>query len=285
MQETEQEVIEPNFFIVVALACEASFFLSYFSMKEEKKSFRKVYRSQDKKTVLAISKIGEKNAFDTVLFLSSLFPNVKEALWLNFGLAGHSCFSLGDLFWADTIIKEKERFYPSLVFQKGGKSSSLKTVKEPSFSYKDFRCGYDMEAFGFFQASRKKSFLEFCQVLKIVSDTPSEKISFSSKEATKLIQKNEKALKTELEALLLLQKKWEEKKQEVEKPFEKAKSLWHCTVTQTHQLKELLVQYQVGFKQEPCFKASSSKEFIQKLSQELKKNPLDFSDYDPTPIL
>ncbi len=279
----------PDLFIVTASECEAFFFLSYFSLKEERFFLGvKVYRDEKAKVVLAVSGIGERAVCRAVALLATSFPGAKEAFWLNFGIAGHSSLAIGELFFANKISHEKNKssFYPSFIFRKKIERSSLLTVLNPNFSYLEPFCGYDMEAFGFYESCIKVSTLELCHVLKIVSDNPEGKIDFSKKEIVSQIEKKTFLLQQEIETLLSLQRKGNLKKSREEALYQRAKKTWHFSVAQSYLLKDLLQKWQIAIpEKEPLFQANSSKEFLQKLSQTLYETPLDLSSYDGTDIL
>jgi hypothetical protein len=121
-------------------------------------------------------------------------------------------------------------------------TASVKTVEKPDFNYPDDYV-VEMEASGFYSAAESYSTREMVHCMKIISDnsqSPAGKITAAM--VDKLISRNLSIIKELVRKLQFLSMKEQERTSDP--PFlQECLSRWHFTVTQTHQLKNLLQKW------------------------------------------
>jgi hypothetical protein len=189
---------------------------------------------------LIISGLGKDRAAAATQKLGKSKARKNEG-WLNLGIAGHGSLAKGDAFIAGKIIDDEneEVFYPPSICQSALQVSSLCTCSSPVTQYEP-EMGYDMEAHSFYREASRFSFRELVQVVKVVSDTPSQPIEkIRPQEATEMIASHMDQLDELVRQIdqLVLEVQPDE---QIEKVAKGILSLHHFSVTRTHQLFELL---------------------------------------------
>jgi hypothetical protein len=195
---------------------------------------------QDDRHSLVISGLGRDRAASATEHLAYSKARQNEG-WLNLGIAGHGSLQKGDAFIAGRIIDDKreEVYYPPQICPSSLQMSSLCTSSSPVTQYKP-EMGYDMEAHSFYREASKFSFRELVQVVKIVSDTPSQPIEkIRPQEATAMIASHLNQLDQLVRQIdqLALELLPDEQVEEITKEI---LTIHHFSVTRTHQLHELL---------------------------------------------
>jgi adenosylhomocysteine nucleosidase len=156
--------------LIVALPAEARPLLSHFSLQQQQapEPFR-LYVGENMR--LLLSGVGKNAAATAVEHLLTCFP--ETATWLNLGIAGHSHLPVGTPLLANRITDAEtgKIWLPIFSFDPPCAISELITVDQPEDQYPE-PCAYDMEASGFFQATRNHAPADRVHCLKIVSDTP-----------------------------------------------------------------------------------------------------------------
>ena len=163
-------ILRPTVFIFVALPCEAKPLIQAWNLKRnsQHKSFN-IYVNQER--VVVVSGVGKLAMAAAVAYTMCLYADIPEPILVNFGIAGHRDYPLGNLYLADKIsdIEIAKNYYPQLTFSSDIASCALITVNKPSTEY-DVGSLFDMEAAAFYEIATKFSSNEFIHSLKIISD-------------------------------------------------------------------------------------------------------------------
>jgi len=195
---------------------------------------------QNDQHCLLISGLGKDRAATATQLLGQSKAGKNEG-WLNLGIAGHGCLAKGDAFIAGKIIDDKSEkvFYPPPICQSSLPVSSLCTSSSPVTQYEP-GMGYDMEAHSFYREASKFSFRELVQVVKIVSDTPSQPIEkIRPQEATDIISLHMEDVDKLVSQMDQMAMEIQPDEQ-IEKMAKEILSIHHFSVTRAHQLHELL---------------------------------------------
>ncbi|MEQ1840546.1 MAG: hypothetical protein ABL994_09055, partial [Verrucomicrobiales bacterium] len=167
---------------VVALRPEADPLISRMGLKsfDGPGKLFPLYRSRDGRTYLTISGIGRVNAGAATAYLAASLPEDGMAGWINFGIAGSGNVAYGETFLASRIVEEGtgRAWYPGVVLPLpvGVTRAEVTTVDKPTETYPS-RGLVEMEASGFYQTALRVSTVEFCQVVKVVSDDPDHPVA------------------------------------------------------------------------------------------------------------
>ncbi|MCL8267311.1 phosphorylase [Leptospira weilii] len=165
-------------FISAALFPEAKPLIETLGLKilRDKTPFP-IYRNE--KYILVVSGAGKIFSAMSVVFLLNEFKNsVVDSSWiLNFGICGapKESFKIGKSFLIHKIKDEgsSKSVYPDILFKSPIPESVLLTVDKPVFRNEISELPntlVDMEAFGFFQASRKFFSSDKIRIVKTISD-------------------------------------------------------------------------------------------------------------------
>jgi len=226
---------------VVALSCEAKPIISHFNLSKSDSTLFKIYSNQNHSIWLIISGIGSSASSRATKHLALASEADMGTAWLNIGIGGHKDLPLATAILAQRIVdsKTEQSWFPQLVFDPPCLTASVKTVEKPDFNYPDDNV-VEMEASGFYSAAESYSTREMVHCMKIISDnsqSPAGKITAAM--VDKLISRNLSIIKELVRKLQFLSMKEQERTSDP--PFlQECLSLWHFTVTQTHQLKSLL---------------------------------------------
>ena len=223
---------------VVAFLAEAQPVIDFYRLVQTDVSSGSIF--QNDQHCLIISGLGKDRAATATKQLGKSKARKNEG-WLNLGIAGHGSLAKGDAFIAGKIIDDEneEVFYPPPICQSALQVSSLCTCSSPVTQY-DPQVGYDMEAHSFYREASRFSFRELVQVVKVVSDTPSQPIEkIRPQEATEMIASHMNQLDELVRQIdqLALEVQPDE---QIEKVAKGILSLHHFSITRAHQLLELL---------------------------------------------
>lgn len=157
-------------FIYVALPCEAKHIVEYFKLKKQftVQPFA-VYLNKD--ICLTVTGLGKSAMAAAVGYTQALFCAVNPAVLVNFGVAGHQYFNLGDLFLMTKItdFESGRHYYPSSIYSLPCATAGIQTVSTPVLEY-DSVALCDMEASAFYESAIRFVSSEFIFCLKVVSD-------------------------------------------------------------------------------------------------------------------
>lgn len=163
---------------VVALRPEAVPVIAKFGLKALRApgNLFPIYCSKDGLNRLVISGIGRVNAAAATAYLASGLPEGAFSAWINFGIAGSGLPRFGQVFLAAKVTEETtgKSWYPfSLVPRKlEPPRAEVITVDEPAERSDVSASLFEMEAAGFYRTALRVSTMEFCHVVKVVSDDP-----------------------------------------------------------------------------------------------------------------
>ena len=223
---------------VVAFLAEAQPVIDFYRLVKTDLSPGSMF--QNDQHCLLISGLGKDRAASATKLLGQSKAGKNEG-WLNLGIAGHGSLAKGDAFLAGKIIDDKseEVFYPPQICQSSLPVSSLCTSSSPVTQYEP-GMGYDMEAHSFYREASRFSFRELVQVVKIVSDTPSQPIEkIRPQKAAEMIASHMNQLDQLVRQIDQLALEMQPDEQ-IEKMAKEILSLQHFSVTRSHQLRELL---------------------------------------------
>ncbi|NBO24061.1 MAG: hypothetical protein EBU93_02330 [Chlamydiae bacterium] len=220
--------------LFIALDCEARIFIDLFRLKKEAQfGLFKIFSSDQIK--LVITGIGKENSLIAMGLFKGLYPHFQGPI-INFGIAGHQNFPIGNLFQIHHLINSTEnksfflnpKSHPLFPF------FPLKTLESPQDQYeKQFL--FDMEGFWFVQAGLNFYTIEQLHVLKIISDNEEHSFHTLNKETILRICLSKK--QQLISYFQLLEKVNEDPTLNELKSLEKKMRL---TETQKHTLKRLL---------------------------------------------
>jgi len=230
---------------VVALFCEAKPIITHFNLSKSDSTLFKIYSNQNHSIWLIISGIGSSASSRATKHLAlASEADMGTASWLNIGIGGHDNLPLAKAILAHKITDSQtgKAWFPQLVFDPPCLTKSVKTVEKPDFNYPDDNV-VEMEASGFYSSAESYSTREMVHCMKIISDnsqSPTGKITAAM--VDKLISRNLSIIKELVRKLQFLSMKEQERTSDP--PFfQECLSRWHFTVTQTHQLKNLLQKW------------------------------------------
>ncbi|NDH00866.1 MAG: hypothetical protein EBY43_07295 [Opitutae bacterium] len=189
---------------------------------------------------LTLSGMGRDKAASATHHLAE-YLGKRDLGWINLGIAGHGSLAKGDAFLAGKIIDDKseEVFYPPQICQSSLPVSSLCTSSSPVTQYEP-GMGYDMEAHSFYREASRFSFRELVQVVKIVSDTPSQPIEkIRPQKAAEMIASHMNQL-DHLVSLIDQMAMEIQPDEQIEEITKEILTIHHFSVTRSHQLHELL---------------------------------------------
>lgn len=160
----------PRIRLVVALPAEARPLVSHLGLEREPSagSFA-TYRRDD--AVLVVSGVGKRAAQAATGHLFARTGEVRDALWLNLGIAGHATRGLGEVVLAHKVVDAASGrcWYPPWVLDPPCATGEVRTVEAVEESYAEDAL-YEMESAGFFAAASRFATAELVQAVKVVSD-------------------------------------------------------------------------------------------------------------------
>ena len=175
---------------VVALHCEAKPVIDHYGLKKSASHHAfDVYQKDNMHCI--ISGIGKTAVAAATAWIAGLNRHQGSIAWINLGTAGSSAHTLGTIL---SIIKisdsESDRnFYPVPIFDSALEPAHCLTLSQPSTDYQLDQI-YDMEASAFFDAATRFSSAELVHCLKIISDTPAQKIGQDKAHISELIDQH-----------------------------------------------------------------------------------------------
>ena len=270
---------------MVALPCEAKPIISHFNLSKRDSTLFKIYSNQDHSIWLIISGVGSSGSSRATKQLASVSDAGISTAWLNIGIGGHKYLPLGASVLANKITdSQTERsWFPQIVFDLQCLTASVKTFENTVFNYPNDDV-VEMEASGFYYAAELYSTREMIHCLKIISDNsqfPAGKITADLIE--ELISRNLSIIKKLVRKLQFLSMKEQERTSDPQF-LQECLSCWHFTVTQTHQLKNLLHKWSLiqpgkNVLDVLLLNSKDSRNVIQTLDLHLKNTPV-WMDHD-----
>ena len=163
-------------FITCALHCEAKPLIERYRLVSDREAFFPVFKNND--LTLVVTGVGKLLTASAMAYVYARYNEPVIAAWLNVGIAGKKCASIGELY---NINKVSERssstnWYPVRLPEI---SSTLNcqviTLDAPDNNYSEHGA-YDMEASAFMVTALRFSPVELVQLVKIISDNENSAI-------------------------------------------------------------------------------------------------------------
>ncbi|MDH3639363.1 MAG: hypothetical protein OES09_13025 [Gammaproteobacteria bacterium] len=226
--------------LVVALMVEARPLVEYFRLREDRgaRGFR-VYSGDAMR--LIVTGVGKVNAAAGVAYLHRFGSGAENEAWLNVGIAGHPDRPLGQGVHAIRIVDAatERAWYPPQTIPLPGHPAVVLTVDQPVVEFAD-KVACDMEASGFYSCAVRFATSELIQCYKVISDNREIKSGAVTKASVRtLIHDNASAVQQIADHLRTLRQALPANDQNREE-FERFLQRWHFTVSQKHQLEDLL---------------------------------------------
>ncbi|RHX87607.1 phosphorylase [Leptospira stimsonii] len=243
-------------FISTALFPEAKPLIESLELKiRREKSPFPIY--QNETFSLIVSGIGKiSSAMATSFLLSRLEKEIQESSWIfNFGICGspESFANIGESFLIHKVTDygSGKNVYPDILFKSPLKESPLVTVDKPVFEKESSyhkNTLVDMEAFGFFQASRKFFTSDRIRIVKTVSDHFTKIESFSGSNLTNIVSGKIRSALPEIHSILKIpvvpEKRIDLEEEELDALRSFVESL-RLSETETIQLKDWMLSYKM----------------------------------------
>ena len=233
---------------VVALQAEARPIIDAFKLQKRGNTMGFSIYSKDSINLI-ISGIGKITAATATAYLQGIISSKKNnytnsnisPAWLNIGIAGSSQDKVGHDILAHRIIDKSNNlnYYPTLSFKTPCLTADVITVDEPEINYNS-NAVYDMEAAGFFIAASQFSSSELIHCYKIISDNKVSSTDKITKSFTTELIHNKMATIIDIVSKLSELEKTMQTIQQTYPKYETILNRWHFTVTQQHQLQNIL---------------------------------------------
>ena len=270
---------------VTAFKEEAQAILDHYKLKPIKeKTIFPIYKNEDETHWLIISGIGRNNAAAATAYLYAYSKASKYTSWINIGIAGSSKGNYGDLYLVDKIstYQRKKCTYPSTQPKATLPKMHLFTSDIPISDYSSHEL-IDMEGSAFFDIASKLTSKEFICLMKVISDGPKNYIKEITKsKISNLIKEN---LSKIIDLVSYYERLSEEEFQIIDKPklFDKIKSKWHFSSTQSYRLETLLRRTEIFCNKKDIEKSikncETSNSVINVLNSKIKNNLVNWSKF------
>ncbi len=226
--------------LVVALMVEARPLVAAFGLREDPRTrgFR-VYAGDAVR--LVVTGVGKMNAAAAVAYLYQFGSAQDDEVWINVGIAGHRDLPIGTGVHAVRVVDAAtgRAWYPPQAIPIPGPAAVVVTADRPVDEF-DTDHVYEMEAAGFYSSAVRFATGELVQCYKVISDNEREVAeNVTRTSAQKLIGDHITALRRMVDDLGALRETLpveDRKREEMERFLHR----WHFTVSQTHQLRDLL---------------------------------------------
>lgn len=228
--------------LVVALAAEARPLLAPHRLRGVSGHPYRICAGEQ--THLIVSGVGKVAAAAATAYLRALI-GATPAAWLNIGIAGHGRHAVGAALLAHKVVDvaSAKPFYPTFTAPPPCRTTLLHTVDRAQPPAGD--AAYDMEASGFCQAAQRFATSERVHCLKVISDNPQS--PYQALNAKKI----EALIEAQLDVVARVGEHLHTLSQQLhalhaDPPgFAELTARWPFTATQQHQLRGLLVRWQV----------------------------------------
>jgi adenosylhomocysteine nucleosidase len=226
--------------IMVALPAEARPLITHYKLQHKQNSAAfPLYRNAD--MALVVSGPGKVSAAAATAVLAGSRDTQQHAAWLNIGIAGHASLATGKGFIAHRITDSAtgNSWYPPQTLDLSAPTDKLITVDHPENDYPE-NALYDMEASGFYPVACRFSTSELVQCYKIVSDNREcSTRTVTAKLCEQLVARNLESIDALVAALGKLAQEYSTW-HTPHAALEQLAGQWHFTVSQQHQLAQLV---------------------------------------------
>lgn len=231
--------------LVVALATESRPLIEHFRLTEDRTlaGFRAFRRDGIR---LIVTGMGRVACAAGVAALGERREGPGTPAWLNIGIAGHGRHAVGEGAHALGIVEGAtgRRWYPPQVLELPGHGETICTVDVPETGYGESYV-YDMEASAFYATALRYATAELIQVYKIVSDNRRNGVHTVDKHGVRdAIVRHLPAVETMVCGLSGLAAEVDANRAKLPE-LDHIVNRWHFTVSQRHQLRELMRRWEV----------------------------------------
>ena len=279
-----QKILNSNMSIrwVVALKVEAEIILDEYNMNFDPEfTLFQVFRNFDKTRWLILSGVGRHNSAAATTYLYMISKASRSTCWINLGIAGSGKGHYGDLCLVNKISNnDSSNTYPATMPKVTFHKMNLFTSDVPLTDYTLHEL-IDMEGSAFYDITNKLSGREFICLMKVISDGPNDNIEdlnkFKIRELIKLNIANIKTIVSYYEKLSM------DQYQIIQQPkiLSEILSQWHFSVSQKHQLENLIKRINTLSKDEEIIKlikdCKNSRSVITNLEAKILNTKVDWS--------
>ena len=279
-----QKILNSNMSIrwVVALKVEAEIILDEYNMNFDPEfTLFQVFRNFEKTRWLILSGIGRHNSAAATTYLYMISKASRSTCWINLGIAGSGKGHYGDLCLVNKISNNGSlNTYPATMPKVTFHKMNLFTTDVPLTDYTLHEL-IDMEGSAFYDITNKLSGREFICLMKVISDGPNNDIEdlnkFKIRELINLNIANIKTIVSYYEKLSM------DQYQIIQQPkiLSEILSQWHFSVSQKHQLKNLIKRINTLSKDEEIIKlikdCKNSRSVITNLEAKILNTKVDWS--------
>ena len=279
-----QKILNSNMSIrwVVALKVEAEIILDEYNMNFDPEfTLFQVFRNFEKTRWLILSGIGRHNSAAATTYLYMISKASRSTCWINLGIAGSGKGHYGDLCLVNKISNnDSSNTYPATMPKVTFHKMNLFTTDVPLTDYTLHEL-IDMEGSAFYDITNKLSGREFICLMKVISDGPNNNIEdlnkFKIRELINLNIANIKTIVSYYEKLSM------DQYQIIQQPkiLSEILSQWHFSVSQKHQLENLIKRINTLSKDEEIIKlikdCKNSRSVITNLEAKILNTKVDWS--------
>jgi len=279
-----QKILNSNMSIrwVVALKVEAEIILDEYNMNFDPEfTLFQVFRNFEKTRWLILSGVGRHNSAAATTYLYMISKASRSTCWINLGIAGSGKGHYGDLCLVNKISNnDSSNTYPATMPKVTFHKMNLFTTDVPLIDYSLHEL-IDMEGSAFYDITNKLSGREFICLMKVISDGPNNDIEdlnkFKIRELINLNIANIKTIVSYYEKLSM------DQYQIIQQPkiLSEILSQWHFSVSQKHQLENLIKRINTLSKDEEIIKlikdCKNSRSVITNLEAKILNTKVDWS--------
>jgi len=279
-----QKILNSNISIrwVVALKVEAEIILDEYNMNFDPEfTLFQVFRNFEKTRWLILSGGGRHNSAAGTTYLYMISKASRSTCWINLGIAGSGKGHYGDLCLVNKISNnDSSNTYPATMPKVTFHKMNLFTSDVPLTDYTLHEL-IDMEGSAFYDITNKLSGREFICLMKVISDGPNNDIEdlnkFKIRELINLNIANIKTIVSYYEKLSM------DQYQIIQQPkiLSEILSQWHFSVSQKHQLENLIKRINTLSKDEEIIKlikdCKNSRSVITNLEAKILNTKVDWS--------
>lgn len=279
-----QKILNSNMSIrwVVALKVEAEIILDEYNMNFDPEfTLFQVFRNFEKTRWLILSGVGRHNSAAATTYLYMISKASRSTCWINLGIAGSGKGHYGDLCLVNKISNnDSSNTYPATMPKVTFHKMNLFTTDVPLTDYTLHEL-IDMEGSAFYDITNKLSGREFICLMKVISDGPNNDIEdlnkFKIRELINLNIANIKTIVSYYEKLSM------DQYQIIQQPkiLSEILSQWHFSVSQKHQLENLIKRINTLSKDEEIIKlikdCKNSRSVITNLEAKILNTKVDWS--------
>ena len=269
---------------VVALPSEAVSIIEFYKLQLVCDRPFKLYADASRNQGLVVSGMGRSAAAAATVFIAERLPSRSAMVFINVGIAGAANFELGSVWRAHKVSSRStgKVWYPGAMKFNECSSAGLITVEQPELNYPGDDL-FDMEAAGFFEMAAKFSPLELVQSLKIVSDNSKEDITAINKKRVKQWIGDAMSIIDSFQTKLIKLRNAADDQLPPNEWEETITSTFRFSVTQTHQLRALVMRYwAMTDSSEPLFelltRSQGSKQYLKLLSDYVGQLPVAWGE-------